>query len=144
MAVALGQLGQRVRSLAQAFERRDRGEKLDQKMVGRLQVRVRERNARIGRMQVAALAAPELAKLGTERGERMAETIGAAPRPRPAQHRALECSNGARMGIFWRTEPHQRMLEQRQQRNRREPFDRGFGGKPREHAGGRVGERVAA
>ncbi len=41
-------------------------------------------------------------------------------------------------------EPQQRMLEQRQQRHRLEAAERGFGRQPREHAGWRVGERVAA
>ena len=36
------------------------------------------------------------------------------------------------------------MLEQRQQRHRRQAVQRGFGGEPREHAGRRVGQRVAA
>ena len=80
MLVALGQLGERMRGVAQALERRDRRDELDQKSVGSLQVRVRERDARIERMQVAALAALELAKLLTERCERAMKAVGASPR----------------------------------------------------------------
>ncbi len=39
MLVALGQLGERMRGVTQAFERGDRGDELDHKSVGSLQLR---------------------------------------------------------------------------------------------------------
>ena len=60
----------------------------------------------------------------------------AAPRARARRWRAMRAGR--------RAEPQQRMLEQRQQRHRREPAERDLGGQPREHAGRRVGERIAA
>ena len=41
-------------------------------------------------------------------------------------------------------EPRQRMLEQREQRHRRQPFERGARDQTREHAGGGFRERIAA
>ena len=142
MAVPFGKLGEHMRPLAQAFERRYRGQELDQKMLGRVQIRVGERDSRIGRMQVATLTAPEPAELLAEGGERMSQAIGAAPRPRPTQHRALERCDGARMRAL-SPKPDERMLEQRKQRDRRKAFDHGLRGEPGEHAGGRIGEHVA-
>ena len=48
------------------------------------------------------------------------------------------------MGARRRAKPEARMLEQREQRHRRQAFERGFGRKPREHAGLGVGQRIAA
>ena len=42
------------------------------------------------------------------------------------------------------TQPQQRMLEQRQQRDRLQPLERRLDNEPREHAGRRIGERVTA
>ena len=62
----------------------------------------------------------------------------AALRPRPAQHRALQRRDRSRVELA------RRMLEQREQRHRRKAVQRRFGGEPREHAGRRIGKRVAA
>ena len=64
--------------------------------------------------------------------------------PRPAQHRALERRALREVRVGRRAEPQQRMLEQSEQRHRREPAERDFRGQPCEHAGRRVGERIAA
>ena len=98
MLVALGQLGERVRRVAQAFERSTAEISSITKRRRQLAARPSaKRDARIERMQVAALAALELAKLRTEGCSARCEAIGAAPRPRPAQHRALERRDGARV-----------------------------------------------
>ena len=65
-------------------------------------------------------------------------------RPRPAQDRAFQRGDRPRMRAGGGAEPQQRMLEQRQQRHRRQPAQRRLGRQPREHAGRRVGERIAA
>ncbi len=77
-------------------------------------------------------------ELDAEGLQRVSEPRGAALGPRAAQNRALQGRD--RGGI----ERAQRMLEQRQQRHRRQAVQRGLGGEPREHAGRRVGQRVAA
>ena len=59
----------------------------------------------------------------------------AALRARAAQDRALQHAD--RKGV----DAGQRMLQQREQRHRREPAERRLGHQPREHAGRRVGER---
>src|SRR5262245_65985375 len=49
-----------------------------------------------------------------------------------------------RMAGLARTEPHERMLEQGEQADRRQPSQRSLGGEPCKAPGRRVGERVAA
>ena len=58
--------------------------------------------------------------------------------------RRVRALRSPRMRARRRAEPQQRMLEQRQQRHRLEPAQRRFGDEPREHAGRRVGQRIAA
>ena len=101
-------------------------------------------DARIGPMQVGGFLAPNLRELAAEGRERMCEPGGAGPRPRAAQDRALQRRDRAPYARRMAAEPEQRMLEQRQQRHRRQPAERRLRDEPREHAGRRVGERIAA
>ena len=48
------------------------------------------------------------------------------------------------MGAGRRAEPRQRMLEEREQLHRRQPFERGVRDQTREHAGRGLRERIAA
>ena len=103
---------------------------------------VKRRADRSGAGRTAPRGA-ELRQLAAKCRERMRKPVGAGLRPRPAQHRALQRSIAAACAPV-RVQPQQRMLEQRQQRHRREPAERRLGDQPREHAGRRVGQRVAA
>ena len=100
-------------------------------------------DTRIGAMQVDRLpcCATCRAARGTLRARaqarrcRAAGAVRARPRARARQPRAR--------GVA-RAEPQQRMLEQREQRHRSEPAERGFGRQPGENSGRRFGERIAA
>ena len=131
--------GRERRGLArQRFQRRERClELFDQSRSG-VELGVGEQRARIGAMQRRRFAASEFRKLVAECRQRMRQPRAAGLRPRPAQHRALQHRHRAAI------EPAHRVLEQRQQRHRRQAFERRLGDEPREHAGRRVGQRVAA
>ena len=139
-----GEIGERALRLPDAFERRNGcGEALDQHRGG-LKLALGDEHARLGVMQVGALLAPQLAEFYAEMRERLGESEAARARPRPTQHRPLQGRDGARMRVFGGAEPQQRMLEQREQRDRRKPAQRRLRREPRERAGRGVCERIAA
>src|SRR5947207_3154860 len=99
-------------AVAQAFEGTERGGELHHERAGGLQLGGRERGARIGPVQVAPFAAPELRKLGAEACERPLEPLRSGAWPRPAQHRAFERRDGALVRASGGVKTEQRMLEQ--------------------------------
>ena len=120
---------------AHAIERRERrAEPRDERLRG-IEIAGRELAARIGRDAAVSRA---------EARQRVREAGRARLRPRSAQDRELERRDGARVAPGRRAEAETRVLEQRQQRHRRQPFERGFGREPCEHAGLGVGQRIAA
>src|SRR5262249_58921435 len=72
------ELREGMRSLAQAFDRRQRGDQFDHEIACRLEIGVAQRRARIRGMQLGALLAPKLLELVTERSKRIVQSIAAA------------------------------------------------------------------
>ena len=100
VAMPRHEIGEGMRTGAQAFKRRQRGGELDHEVRGGLQLAVGEAGARIGGMQIGALLAAQFRQLGAEGRERVREAGRSRPRPRAAQHRAFERRDRARMGAF--------------------------------------------
>ena len=135
-AVAFGELGKRMRARLQPLQRRQRRAEPGDQFGGHVELVVVDQPARVAAVQLGAV--------GAESGERTAERVAARARTRAAQQRALQRCDGGMVRAGFGAEPQQRMLEQRQQRHRLQAAERGFRRKPCEHAGRRVGERVAA
>ena len=125
--------GEGLRAL-DAFERRQRlAERIDQRLRG-VEVGALQFVARIGAMQLGR----------AERGQRVREARGAGPRTRAAQDRKLQRGDGLRVRARRGAEAEARVLEHREQLDRRQLAERRFRHEPREHAGLGVGQRVAA
>ena len=145
LAVARRDCAERMRAAPDAFERRQRG---------------REPRDQIGRRPPDRGRSSRRAdRSGADRSARRARAWRARP-ARLASARARPALPGRGRGprriarsstaMAWRcapcrrAEPRQRMLEQRQQADRRQSLDGGLRGQPREQTGRRVGERIAA
>ena len=136
LAVRGRELRQRMIAARQRLQRRQRcGELADQRASG-AELVLLDQPARIAAVHVAARRA--------ERVERMRQTFAPGFRPWPTQQRALEHRDGMRLRAVVLSEPQQRMLEQREQRDRFKTFERRLGGQACEGPGLRVGERIAA
>ena len=118
------------------FQRRQRGGEPGDQFGGNVELIVGNQPARI--------AAVKLVAIGAEGCERVRKAVAAGARPRAAQQRALQRGDGGVVRARRCAEPQQRMFQQRQQRHRLQAAERGFRRQPREHAGWRVGERIAA
>ncbi len=108
VAMARGKIAERARVLPGRFERRQRVGEPAHQIGGGCEFAVGQRGARIGRMQVDRLLAPEFCQLRAKRGERARKPGRAGARPRPAQHGAFQRKRGRRN--LARIEPQQRML----------------------------------
>ena len=137
-----GKIAERALAVADVFERRERLGEPAHKFRRRFEVGVEKARARIGAVQIGVFLGAVFGELSAEGVERARQPCAAGARPRPAQDRTLERSDRAR--IVAHAEPQQRMFEQAEQRDRREPAERGFGGKPRENSGRRLRQRLAA
>ncbi len=137
-----GDLAQRARLFAEAFERRQRLCEPTNQIGGGREFAIGQADARIGRMQIDRLLAPESFDLHAKSFERAGKSRRAGPRPRPAQNRALERDDSL-LGMA-RTEPQQRMLEQAEQGHRRKAAERRVDRQPGKRSSRRVGQRIAA
>ena len=90
---------------------------------GHIKLRLAQAGARVGGVQIGGFPAPELGELAAERRKCMGKAGRARPRPRATQHRLLQCGNGDRVHPRPGGEPGERMLEQGQQRDRRNPAE---------------------
>ena len=137
-----GDLAKRRSLFAEAFERRQRLREPADQIGGGRKFGIGQTDARIRSMQIGLLLAPEFFELRAKRFERAGKPRAAGARPRSAQNRALERSNGIlRMA---QAEPQQRMFEQAEQGHRSEAAERRVGREPGKRPGRRVGQRIAA
>src|SRR5262249_26077385 len=111
---------------------------------GVVEVRAGGGDGRIGGVQIRWLPAPQLCEFGLKQRERVRETGRAWPRPRAAQDRLLEHGDCACVHTRGGTKPQERVLEEREERNRRNSAKRGFRRQACEQPRGRLGERIAA
>jgi hypothetical protein len=117
----------------QQFKRRERRSQSGGQCVGQVQFVIRNSLSRIARMQQLSFS--------TERRQRMCEVCAAALRARATQHGALK--RCACMATIAGAEPAERMLQQSEQRHRRQSSEPCLGDQPREYAGRSVGQRIA-
>ena len=94
-------------------------------------------------MQVRWLAALQLCELGVKHRQRVRETSRARPWTRAAQNDLFEPGDCACVRASGGAKPQERMLEQREERNRGNSIKRGFRRKAREQPCGSVGELLA-
>ncbi len=142
VAVTRGQIAERALAVADVFERRECLGEPAHKFRRRFEIGVEKARARIGAMQIGVFLGAVFGELRAEGVERARQPCAAGARPRPAQDRAFERGDGACIVVH--AKPQQRMLEQAEQRDRREPAERGFGGEPREDSRRRLRQHLAA
>src|SRR5450631_4819669 len=131
-----GEKCQRMIAGLEPFQRRQRFAELGDKFGGDVEFIVGNQPARVAVVKVVAIAAKSR--------QRLRETVAAGARARPAQQRALKRGDGYGVGALFSAKSQQGMLEQRQKRHRFKAAERRVGGEPREYAGLRVGEAIAA
>src|SRR6185437_13916121 len=120
----------------QLFQRRQRAAELGNKFCGEVEFIVGNQPARIAAVKLIAIVAKSR--------QRLCKTVAAGAWARTAQQRAFQRGDGGAVGTGGGAQPQQRMLEQRQQRDRFEAAKGGLRRQPREHTGRRVGQRIAA
>src|SRR5262249_22330601 len=103
----------------ECLERRKLAAERRNELGGRGKILVGDMGARLGRVQVGALAASQLRKLVSEHSERMRQASAPRARARPAQDGALERGDAAFMRAGGGAQSKQSMFEQRQQGDRR-------------------------
>lgn len=136
LAVTRRKVAQAALLAPERFQRCERAGEARNEIGSDIELAVVDPASRIGPVQVVALRA--------ECRQGPGEALGAGLWPRPAQDRALERIGRCPMRAERRAQPHDRMLEEGQQRDRSEARERRLGRKGGEHAGRRVGERDAA
>ena len=135
IAVPGGEKGKWMIAGLQPFQRRQRVAEPGNEVGGDVEFIVGNQPARIAAVKLVAVVA--------ECGERLRKAVAARARARAAQQSAFESGDGDAVRALLGAKPQQWMLEQRQKRHRLEAAERGFRRQPCEHAGRRVGERVA-
>ena len=137
--MARGDVGEGLRPRRQRFQRRQRGLELRDQSGGGVELGIAERGARIGAMQRRRFLAVEFRQ--ARRGRSCSACASpAVPRFGRGPRRIARSS----VATARASSRHSGCLSSASSVTGAQAFERGLGGEPREHAGRRVGQRIAA